>query len=65
MLQEANKPLEKPEGNPSSNVLDGRYQTLFEQVNAAISGILEKITLEDMVNREQEYQAAYVGNYVI
>jgi PAS domain S-box-containing protein len=35
MLQESNKSLGEQEGKPGSNVLDGRYQTLFEQVNAA------------------------------
>lgn len=35
MLQESDKSLERQESKLGSNDLDGRYQTLFEQVNAA------------------------------
>lgn len=38
---------------------------LFEQVDSAVAGILDNITLDDMVSREQEYSSAYVGNYII
>jgi len=38
---------------------------LFEQIDTAITGIVDKVTLEDMTMQEQQYRAAYVGNYVI
>jgi len=51
----------------SSRIKAGDFseQWLFQKVNDAISDLLDEITLEDMVSREQEYKAAYIGNYVI
>ena len=38
---------------------------LFDQVNAAISGILDHTTLADMVEQEMKKQDAYTSSYVI
>ena len=38
---------------------------LFEKIDTGISHILDQSTLEDLIQKEQEYKAAYIENYVI
>ena len=38
---------------------------LFDRIDSAITSIVDHVTLDDMVRQEQQYQAAYIGNYVI
>lgn len=44
---------------------DSAEAWLFGQVNDAISDILDKVSLEDMVQQEMKKQGAYGSNYVI
>jgi len=38
---------------------------LFNQINGAISEILDGVTLEELIRKESAHKAAYVENYVI
>lgn len=38
---------------------------LFNQINSAISKILDGVTLEELILKESAHKAAYVENYVI
>lgn len=54
-------------GNLPQRIKAGDFSErwLFNQIDTAISQILDQSTLEDMIQKEQEYKAAYVENYVI
>ena len=57
----------KPSTRTKNQITAGDFSEkwLFERVNTAVAEILDEVTLEDMVNQEQQYTSAYVGNYVI
>jgi Rrf2 family cysteine metabolism transcriptional repressor len=54
-------------GGAASRIKRGDFSEswLFDKINAAISGILDTVTLEDMVQQEMKKQDAYASNYVI